>query len=209
MAFLSGVWSKAPNRCKITTFKPITQMDDINKQFDAFYQKAKSVINTFPVLAANEGVNFFQDSFRHQGFAGETQQTWKKRKTDKNKHDTGRAILVKSGRLKRSIRRMRADWQAVIVGTDVAYAQIHNEGFRGTQTVKEQSRIGSRLVSTRLKKDGTFSKSKSALRRIKTKGFQVKSHTRKMNMPKRQFIGNSPFLNARIERLFILKLNQL
>lgn len=127
-------------------------MDDINKQFAEFYQKAKSVINTFPVLAGNEAVNFFQDSFRKQGFAGVNQQTWKKRKTDKNKHDTGRAILVKSGRLKRSIRRMRADWQSVIVGTDVPYAEIHNEGFRGTQTVKEHSRVGTRLVSTKLKK---------------------------------------------------------
>lgn len=184
-------------------------MDDLGKQFQAFYNKTKRTMARFPVLAATVAENFFKDSFNQQGWSGETQEMWKKRQTDKNTHDSGRAILVKSGRLKRSIRRIRADWQAIIVGTNEPYAEIHNDGFRGTEHVRQHFRIGTKKAVTRYKKDNTASKSKSAFKRIKGREHQVKAHMRRMNMPRRRFIGNSPFLNQRIDRVFVNEFQKL
>lgn len=184
-------------------------MDDLGKQFEAFYKKTKRAMDKFPVLAANAAENFFKDNFNNQSWTGQTQEPWKKRKTDKNTHDSGRAILVKSGRLKRSIRKMRADWTAVIVGTNEPYAEIHNEGFRGTEMVRQHFRIATKKAVTRYKKNNTASKSKGAFTRIKGKGHEVKAHMRKMNMPRRRFIGESPYLNQRIDRIFINEFKKL
>ena len=53
-------------------------------------------------------------------------QSWRPRK----KADTGRAILVKSGRLKRGIRAIPlSNLQEIKIGNDVPYAQAHNEGL--------------------------------------------------------------------------------
>lgn len=184
-------------------------MDDLGKQFKDFYSKTKRTLDKFPVLAASTAENFFHDSFNQQGWSGVTQEPWKKRKTDKNKHDSGRAILTKTGRLNRSIRRFKADWNGIIVGTNEPYAGIHNDGFRGTEQVKQHFRIATRKVSTRYLKNGRASRAKNAFKRIKSTGHEVKSHSRQMNMPRRRFIGNSPYLDKKIERVFINELNKI
>lgn len=171
-------------------------MDDLGKQFEDFYNKTGKALKKFPVLAANEAVNIFQDSFNRQAFIGETTEVWKKRKSD-SKKSQGRAILIKTGRLKRGVKRFKADWDSIIVGNDVPYAGIHNDGFKGTESVRAFTRkLKARNVSRGKKKIASGV------------GF-VKAHTRKMNMPRRRFIGNSPFLNKRIERVFITELNKL
>ncbi len=184
-------------------------MDDFGKQFERFVKKTENALKKFPVLAAQEAVNFFQDSFNQQGFSGTVQEAWPKRKTDKTKRDSGRAILVKSGRTKRSIRKFKADWSGVIVGTDVPYAAIHNEGFHGTEHVSAHFRISTRKKITRYKKNGQASTAKNAFTRVKGTGHEVKAHSRKMNMPRRRFIGESPYLNKRIDRVFLKELKKI
>ena len=44
-----------------------------------------------------------------------------------------------SGRLKKSIRRIRVTQNSVTIGTDVPYAQIHNEGGTIKKTVSVKS----------------------------------------------------------------------
>jgi phage gpG-like protein len=184
-------------------------MDDLEKQFREFYNKTRVTLDKLPVLAAQEAVNFFQDSFKKQTWSGQTQEVWKKRKTDKNTKDSGRALLVKTGRLKRSIRKIKADWDGIIVGTDLTYAEIHNNGFNGTQQVNAHYRTASRKVSTKFLKSGKASIAKNAFTRVKSKGHDVKAHSRKINMPRRRFIGDSPFLDTRINRIFINELNKI
>lgn len=181
-------------------------MDDIEKQWREFYAKTKKVIGQFPVLAAQEAVNFFQDRFRDQAWVGDTMQNWKKRKSDKTKRDRGRAILVKSGRLKRSIRKIKADWDAVIVGTSVPYAAVHNEGLKRTVSIKGHVRKVRSRNTTQAVAGNTARR-----KRVQTStGIAfVKPHTARMNIPKRQFIGNSPYLDKRIQRVFINKLKSI
>ena len=69
----------------------------------------------------------------------------------------------------------------ILIGTDVPYAQIHNEGGSIKKTVPVRQHE----------------------RKISRGRAKVKAHSRNMNLkvPKRQFIGNSAILRRRIERL--------
>lgn len=131
--------------------------------------------------AGTEALNFYKESFKRQGFIDERYEAWKERKAPTNRkaaRRTGkRAILVQTGRLRRSLRK-RVINTTIEILTDVPYAQIHNEGgtIQGTATVRQH---------TRRTKLGVKS--------------NVTAHTRKVNMriPKRQFMGESALLNKR------------
>lgn len=140
----------------------------------------KSVLLRLPLLVGNEAVNFTLDNFRLQGFMGATFQSWRPRKVSwqKNKRP-GRNLLIDGGRLRRSIRIVAMSLDYVAIGTDVKYARAHNEGVNGLgviQTVKGFSRKN---------------------------GSKVSAHTRRivMRIPKRQFMGDSPYLQQRIKRV--------
>jgi phage gpG-like protein len=90
-------------------------------------ERAKAEI---PPIIANLSQNFFVESFNKQGFTYNGLQAWKQRVSTK---DAGRAILVKSGRLKRAVGNsvQEATFEKIRLGvslSDVPYAQIHNEG---------------------------------------------------------------------------------
>jgi phage gpG-like protein len=80
----------------------------------------RRLVNRVGVVA----VNFSKERFvKKDWLDGSSRQPWAKRK----RKDKG-SLLVKSGRLKRSIRKISEGDFFVYVGTDVPYAQIHNEG---------------------------------------------------------------------------------
>jgi phage gpG-like protein len=147
--------------------------------------QVKGALLRAPLLAGNEAVNFALDNFKRQGFMGNTFMPWQSRKVgwkkDKRK---GRSLLVDTGRLKRSIRITKLNKDSVTIGSDVKYAKAHNEGASITvvQSVKGFTRKN---------------------------GSNVKAHSRRVNIriPKRQFIGNSPFLEARIKKVISEILN--
>ena len=90
------------------------------KKFEA---EINSMVNTMGVMAKNH----FTANFRKQGFEDETVIPWQPRK---KRERAGRGILIKSGRLRRSISfRKKGKW-SVVIGTDVPYAKVHNEGSR-------------------------------------------------------------------------------
>lgn len=90
-------------------------------------KKMEGFKKTFPTEAGNMAVNFFVDSFRKQGFEDKTILKWKPRKSKKD--NAGRAILVKTGALRRSIRRGYTSWaRTVISSLGLAYAKAHNYG---------------------------------------------------------------------------------
>jgi phage gpG-like protein len=98
----------------------------ILKDLQAFKPQLEKVVDAMGVLAANH----FTTSFRNQGFTDESLQSWQPRKRTERSRMGNRAILVKSGRLRRSIRSKRFGFLSVKILTDVPYASVHNNGER-------------------------------------------------------------------------------
>lgn len=96
----------------------------ILKQIEAFKPQLNKLVESAGVLA----VNHFTKSFSDGGFTDESLQRWQPRK--RAERGKSRAILVKSGRLRRSLRSRRLGNLAVKIMTDVPYASIHNNGER-------------------------------------------------------------------------------
>ncbi len=147
----------------------------------------------FPKMAGIEAVKFSKDRFIRKNWVDQNSQAWDKRKrspkwySDEQKNQAKRgSLMVKSGRLKRSIRVTNVTANSVTIGTDVPYAQIHNEGGTINHTVSIKS-----FTRTRKGRNET-----------------VKAHNRKriINMPKRQFMGESSMLLYRIERMLQLEM---
>lgn len=95
-------------------------------------KRARGAMEASLILIGNEAVSHFKKSFRDGGFEDKTVEPWKPRK-DKSKRSQGRAILVKSGDLKRSPHResLNRTGLSVVISTDLPYAKRHNEGLDG------------------------------------------------------------------------------
>ncbi|HRO08585.1 MAG TPA: phage virion morphogenesis protein [Saprospiraceae bacterium] len=131
----------------------------------------KAIEAMLPDLVAEltvEARNYFDRSWSDKGFTDEVLEKWKP-VYDKSGKEKDRP-LVQSGALRRSLR-TEVTGSVGVVYTEVAYAQIHNEGGaqRYTAAVREHQR----------------------------KGKTVKAHTRRVErmMPKRQFMGPSKRLD--------------
>lgn len=152
-------------------------------------QRFKKVMLYAPVMLGNDAVNFFKDSFKRQGWLGNSFQPWKPRKTvtkwGKTPRNKGRATLVDTGRLRRSIRLVKASNLMAVIGTDVPYARAHNEGVRlgEIQQVKAHERF-------------TYKKQRLV------KPSKVIAHYRRINqnIPQRQFMGQSQYLTKQLQR---------
>lgn len=157
-----------------------------------------------PLLVGNEAVNFSLDNFRLQGFQGASFIKWPARKVGwvKDKRP-GRALLIKTDALWRSIRIVRLTSEGVTVGSDVKYARAHNEGYRmgHIQTVKAHTRRVTGIVSV-----SSIATRKTRSQRAAIGTQTVSAHTRRVDVriPRRQFMGNSPYLDARIKRVVTL-----
>lgn len=143
---------------------------------------------SMPTQIGNAYHNFFLDRFQEQGWRdGMTLQKWRARATN-GKQKQKRALLVQSGRLRRSIR-MKAMQDRVLFSTDVPYAKVHNEGgtIKTTQSVR------------------------SHVRRRRGKAHKVSSHNRKVNttMPQRKFMGASAFADQKIIKQIERQLNKV
>jgi phage gpG-like protein len=164
--------------------------------------------NAYPRYVGNMAVNFYKDSFKRQGYIESTSiKRWDKRKN--NTKGKGRAILVKTGRLRRSIRIIRSGLGFVVVGSDVPYARIHNEGG----WIKTTQNIGSftRKAHKRKKHSRTWKGAKQNIKASQVIQSNISAHSRKVNteIPQRQFMGASPFLIRRIMMNTEYKLKQI
>lgn len=142
-------------------------------------KKLARVQEQFIPKAAIVAVNFSKERFVQKNWVDRTRERWEPRK----RKDRG-SLMVKTARLKRSIRKIRIGRTYFIIGTDVPYAQAHNDGItiNKTVTVKQHQR---------------------AVRAGRNpRNVIVKTHQRKMErtFKKRQFIGESAVLMRRIER---------
>lgn len=169
------------------------------EQFGRIQERLASTLRVLPEIIGNEVVNFSLNSFDQETWNGDSQEVWPKRNNPTawgKSDDIERALLVKTGKLKRSIRITRIVNNIVYVGaggTDIPYARVHNYGFKGTINQSVRS-------FTRRDRSGKLG--------------EVKAHNRtiEQNIPQRRFIGSekdSPHLKARLRRISIVELRNI
>jgi phage gpG-like protein len=93
---------------------------------------------------------------------------------------SGNPLHQRSGRLKDSITSKITDSEDLIsgiVGTNVEYARVHEYGFKGTETVKAHLR--------------TIKQAWGRPLRAGAKQINIRSHSRKANLPERSFLRSS------------------
>lgn len=155
-------------------------------------------IQSLPRQVGQLAVNFSKERFVEQNWLDESPEPWqpRKRKRRGGKARQQGAILVDSGRLKRSIRIIRVEGTSVTIGTNVPYAQKHNEGFTGTENVKAYVQRVKQHKRKMKVKSGKRLKVKNVT--VKAHSRRIKAHARKVNIPKRQFLGSSRQLEEQI-----------
>lgn len=167
-----------------------SKTEQINLWFDRFDKRFQQ----FPSIIAETAVEFFQERFTQAEWEG---TPWPKRK-DKKPH----RILMQSRNLFRSIHPSEVTPALVRIragSPQVPYAQIHNEGGTIQKAARSETFVRNRYKKGPKSKAfggmGLYKKGTTAGR-----GLTFKAHS--ITMPKRQFMGPSPTLNARIlERL--------
>lgn len=137
--------------------------------------------NILPKKQANTILRFVNGNFRAQGWQGTYFKKWKPTKKKKG------AILIKSGRL-RAGTTVSIQQGQVTVQNKMPYAFVHNEGFKGKMVIRAHTR--NKYSKTKV---GTGKLTKTGKERQKTVSFKsgeskVRTHTRRVNIPRRQFM---------------------
>ncbi len=159
---------------------------DINRIAKEFGNYHRSL----PTKVGAWAVEFYKESFRRQGYINKNFERWNARKRGDKKR-SGRAILTDTGTLRRSIRVVYKGRDYVVIGSNMPYAKIHNEG--GTIHMPTRKR---KIRFERSK--GRFRFAKKASKNVIAEAMTAsKAYT--VDMPKRQFMGESQFLERRIE----------
>lgn len=117
----------------------------MNNEAKKLKQKQKEVERMcyeFKNVMGVDAVKHFKKSFELGGFVDKVLSPWEKRKSKKD--DEGRAILVKTGELKDSIRVERETKDGVVITSDKEYAKIHNEGLEGSAWGKHRFQMPKR-----------------------------------------------------------------
>ena len=169
---------------------------DLMRRMDAVAKTWDRMPNEIAAIA----VKFTKERFRDQAWLDTTRQSWKPRSRDRAGKKRSQTLLVDKGRLKRSIRKIYASQTRVIIGTDVPYAQIHNEGFKGAvrQHVKSHTRALTKfgVTSRRQLKRST----RIEFGRVRRGETTVRAYDRtiQQNIPARPFIGQSEALERQL-----------
>ena len=162
------------------------------------------VMHQLPQQLGTLAVNFTKQRFVDQAWQNTSTEPWQPRRHNRRggKARQRGAVLVDSGRLKRSIRIISVSPTAITIGTDVPYAQIHNDGYKGTVSVKAHTQqVKGHKRKQKVK--GKKGKLKTKIVNVRPHSRHVKAHTRNVNMPRRRFLGESAELERQITE-FIL-----
>ena len=144
------------------------------EEFNNYLQTIPGQIMEYvPDIVAETAVEYFKETFTKKAFDG---NPWVQGRPKRRG-----SLLVQSGNLMNSIQPAEISPERVVISAgnpQVQYAQAHNEGVDKTVQVKERYKI------------------KGGGKTLKGKNFSViKAHKRKINIPKRQFMGDSAELN--------------
>ena len=163
----------------------------------------RAISRDLPMFIGTEAVRFFKDTFNKQGWTGDSGiKKWKAR-NPKAKRNKRRKILTNTGALKRSIRITQKTANSVTIGTNLPYAKVHNEGFRGVQYVKPHKRT----ATIKMKWKNSYTGRNITLK-DKGKRHNVRAYSRKLTIPQRQFIGKSAIFERRIIKQIELKVKR-
>lgn len=162
--------------------------------FDKLRGRLERSLSELPREIGNAAVNYSLDAFKNQGWEG---KAWAKRKSKK---DANRAIMVKSGRTRRSLQITylgpgRVRWGSV----GVPYAQVHNDGGGISRAPRSETFVRNRYQ--RGKKKGRFQRGITSGRGI---SFGASSY----NMPQRQFIGDTPRFRMHLKEVAVAKVKR-
>lgn len=171
----------------------------IDAYFQQLTQRIYSVHQRLGPLIGNAVVNDSLDNFATQSF---DKKPWAKRKRDK---EPGRAILVKSGRLRRSPRIIASSPTSVTVGTDVPYARIHNDGGTINHPGRKNAPMAFKTYTRGKHKGKTlFARNNpraTFARKITTGPYDIA-------MPRRRFLGVSKKLSTDIKKIISEEYNK-
>lgn len=167
---------------------------------DAIDQLAADVTKLYKTLPQRVGVlakRFVDQNFRLQAWQGSSIEAWARRKAIE-KNQSQRALLIKSGRLRRATS-YSSGTGYVLLRNNTPYAQIHNEGgtIAGTAAVGQHTR----RAHTRNTRKGVQA----------VRDHSVRQHTRKMNtrIAKRQFMGDSPIFDQKLDSHILKALDNI
>lgn len=156
--------------------------------------RLKNLYRKFPEGAGIEAEDFSNERFRYKNWVDKTNQPWKKPEptpdwVPKKWRKKRGSLMIDSGILKNSVRVIAKTRNSVTIGTNVPYAQIHNEGgtINQTLTIKAHTRK----------------------RKGRTETVQAHTRKRKIKIPQRKFIGESAILLRRIERYVQREINEI
>lgn len=172
--------------------------DDFNEILKDYKAQKLRLMQQVAAIA----LTFFKTSFVNQGFTDTTLQKWQTRSGGpKNK---GRAVLVDRGILKRGIRLKGVTSSNATIGVDPAikYATIHNEG--GTIPITPKMR---RFFWAMYYKFGGKQK-KVPEQALYWRNMALTSKT-EIEIPKRQFIGDSRTLDKNALAFVTAELNKI
>lgn len=103
-------------------------MEQFTTPFDTLPDAFRSWRREFPHAASVDAVEFFKGSWRRQGWLDQRLAKWPARKAN-TKRSRGRAILVQTGKLRRSIM-PKHDRDHIGAVSRLPYAAVHNQGLR-------------------------------------------------------------------------------
>lgn len=116
-------------------------------KFDEFLKNWQAEKPRMAAVVAAKAEKHFKDSFRNQGFTDTALSRWRPRKA----LDAGRNILVKTGRLMRSIRATIVNSGLIRISSDSSYGRYNNEG---TSTLPQRQFIGeSKVLNENIQKE--------------------------------------------------------
>jgi len=166
--------------------------------FDLLMEKMKSSKPKLLTTLEVQATDHFVGSWKKKGWVDRGLKQWKevqrrqpgtKAYKAAKKAARTRAILVQSGRLRRSFYTRIKRMDIVQIANSAPYAQVHNEGARGTAYVKPHARY---VKSGEYAGTGIFSTKTRREKRVQLEAKQnVKGYSRKVNIPQRQFMGHS------------------
>lgn len=150
-----------------------------------------------------EAVLFFKQRFNEQQWVDTASVSWRQRR-----RSTRGKTLINTGTLRRSIRIVSKTFDTIKIGTDLPYAQIHNEGGVIPITPKMRRFFFHKYYelsgkSSKDKKGKTRSTSRNRAINQDAQYYLNLAITKKstFRIPKRQFMGQSYYLEQRLTRL--------
>lgn len=153
-----------------------------------FIELGEKMINDAVRYSSKHALKFFKESFQKQGFTDTSFTSWQPRK---NNSRIGGAILTDTGNLRDSLYIVSRDKFKVTFGSNVPYAKIHNEGGKLSIPITKKSR---RYFWFMYKATGKIQWKWMAL---------TKKDRMTVNIPKRQFIGESETLKKELHTWYV------